>query len=182
MFRNRAYNFHGCQACIVNSQYHGCPCCRQSQYHSPYCSTPFFHLHDVPSTSGRFYGYNSYGNSSPDQHTLRRSSSDISLHSFYNEGLNEVEASVGDESGGVPEWKISKFRTHKYGKKLKFRWWWQKKKKFVADDSQCSICLVDYEKGDKIMTLPCNHIYHKDCISYWFKENRVCCVCKREVY
>lgn len=51
-------------------------------------------------------------------------------------GLNELEESVGDVSRGLPEWKISRLPTHKYGKKPKFRWWWQKKKKFVADDSQ----------------------------------------------
>ncbi|CAL9243206.1 unnamed protein product [Arabidopsis halleri] len=103
MFRGPA-NFHGCQTCIVISSYLRRPCCcqSQSQFRCPYCSCPFFHLHDVPSTSGRFYGYNNYGNSSPDQYRIRRSSSDISLHSFYNEGLNEVEATVGDNKG-LPE-------------------------------------------------------------------------------
>lgn len=52
------------------------------------------------------------------------------------QGLNELEESARDDSKGLPEWKISKLRTHKYGKNPKFRWWWQKKKKFVADDSQ----------------------------------------------
>ncbi|XP_019087629.1 PREDICTED: E3 ubiquitin ligase BIG BROTHER-like [Camelina sativa] len=142
-------------------------------------------------TSGRFYGYNNYSNnSSPDPYTLRRSFSDISLHSPDNfdldniayEGSNELGELVGHSSNGLPEWKISKLPTHKYGKNPKFKWWWQKKKKFVANDTQCSICLVDYEKGDKMITLPCKHIYHKDCISRWLKENRVCCVCKREVF
>ncbi|EOA14490.1 hypothetical protein CARUB_v10027705mg, partial [Capsella rubella] len=134
-------------------------------------------------TSARFYGYGNYGygHSSPDPSTLRRSSSDISVHSTHNfdidtiayEGSNELGESVVDRSNGLPQWKISKLQTHRYGKKPTFRWWWQKKNKFVADDTQCSICLLDYEKGDKMITLPCKHIYHKDCILRWFKENRV---------
>ncbi|XP_019095619.1 PREDICTED: E3 ubiquitin-protein ligase RNF181-like [Camelina sativa] len=154
-----------------------------SRFLCPYCPCPYYHLHDdVPLTSERFY-YNNYSNnSSPDPYTLRRSFSDISLHSMYSSGSNELGESVGSSSNGLPEWKISNLPTHKYGKKPKFKWWWQKKKKFVANDTQCSICLVDYEKGDKMITLPCKHIYHKDCLSRWLKENRVCCVCKREVF
>ncbi|ESQ43313.1 hypothetical protein EUTSA_v10015563mg [Eutrema salsugineum] len=142
----------------------------------------------VYKTSGGFTGH-SYGNSSRDWYTHRRDYSDIGSNSGHDhsenlttEELNIIE-SVGNVDRGLSESKISRLPTHKYGQKPKFRWWWQKKKKFVADDTRCSICLVDYEKGDKITTLPpCNHIYHKDCIAQWLKKSTICCVCTREVY
>ena len=46
---------------------------------------------------------------------------------------------------------------------------------------QCSICLCEYEKDDEISHLPCNHIYHPDCIEGWFKNSAKCPVCKYDV-
>ncbi|XP_024011842.1 E3 ubiquitin-protein ligase Os04g0590900 [Eutrema salsugineum] len=163
--------------------------CPPPRFVCPYCPGEVFHVHHgVASTSGGFTGH-SYGNSSRDWYTHRRDYSDIGSNSGHDhsenlttEELNIIE-SVGNVDRGLSESKISRLPTHKYGQKPKFRWWWQKKKKFVADDTRCSICLVDYEKGDKITTLPpCNHIYHKDCIAQWLKKSTICCVCTREVY
>ncbi|KAI7756847.1 hypothetical protein M8C21_025032 [Ambrosia artemisiifolia] len=47
---------------------------------------------------------------------------------------------------------------------------------------QCYICLVDYEEGDKIRVLPCQHEYHASCVDKWLKEvNGVCPVCRCNV-
>ncbi|XP_042011740.1 uncharacterized protein LOC121760180 isoform X2 [Salvia splendens] len=47
---------------------------------------------------------------------------------------------------------------------------------------QCYICLADYEEGDKLRVLPCNHEFHTPCIDKWLKEvNRVCPVCRHDV-
>ncbi|ESQ43312.1 hypothetical protein EUTSA_v10015344mg [Eutrema salsugineum] len=148
---------------------------------------------DAPSTSRAFFHYED-GDHFSGHHTHTRTSSNISSINSQNvpnenidpanmtyEELNELEDSIGDVCRGLSQRKISKLPTHKYGSKTKTRWWQIKKNKFVATDTQCSICLVDYANGDKIKTLPCNHIYHKDCISNWLKLNNTCCVCKAEV-
>ncbi|XP_011093487.1 uncharacterized RING finger protein C4G3.12c-like [Sesamum indicum] len=50
------------------------------------------------------------------------------------------------------------------------------------DVQQCYICLSDYEEGDKLRVLPCNHEYHVPCIDKWLKEvNRVCPLCRHNV-
>ncbi|KAL1546533.1 RING-type E3 ubiquitin transferase [Salvia divinorum] len=51
-----------------------------------------------------------------------------------------------------------------------------------TDVQQCYICLADYEEGDKLRVLPCNHEFHTPCIDKWLKEvNRVCPVCRHDV-
>ncbi|KAK8639904.1 hypothetical protein V6N13_138270 [Hibiscus sabdariffa] len=47
---------------------------------------------------------------------------------------------------------------------------------------QCYICLVEYEEGDIIRGLPCNHEFHRTCIDKWLKEiHRVCPLCRGDV-
>ncbi|CAL9243203.1 unnamed protein product [Arabidopsis halleri] len=148
------------------------------QRDAPSTSRAFFHYEDGENFSGRYTHIRSPSNIShnhPDNEN-------IDPASMTYEELSELEDSIGDVNKGLSQERISRLPTHKYGTKTKTWSCWLKKKKFVADDSQCSICLVDYAEGDKITTLPCKHIYHKDCISQWLKQNKVCCVCKAEVY
>lgn len=46
----------------------------------------------------------------------------------------------------------------------------------VASDgsgSQCQICLVNFENGDSLRSIPCRHDFHRDCIDEWLKVGRV---------
>ncbi|KAL2929892.1 E3 ubiquitin-protein ligase RNF13 [Bienertia sinuspersici] len=50
------------------------------------------------------------------------------------------------------------------------------------DVDQCYICLVEYEKGDKIRVLPCQHTYHMPCVDKWLKEiHGICPLCRGDV-
>lgn len=35
------------------------------------------------------------------------------------------------------------------------------------EEPSCSICLCEYENGESVMRLPCNHIYHESCLNSW---------------
>jgi hypothetical protein len=48
-----------------------------------------------------------------------------------------------------------------------------------ADHSSCAICLSDYEKGQELRFLPCNHHFHAECVDRWLKTNKSCPFCKR---
>lgn len=56
------------------------------------------------------------------------------------------------------------------------------KRKSCEDAAQCYICLVEYDDGDSMRTLPCHHEFHRACIDKWLKEiHRVCPLCRRDV-
>lgn len=61
---------------------------------------------------------------------------------------------------------------------------YEKSNTFECGDEvdQCHICLVEYEEGDKIRVLPCQHEYHMSCVDKWLKEvHGVCPLCRGDV-
>jgi hypothetical protein len=49
------------------------------------------------------------------------------------------------------------------------------------EEPHCSICLCEYENGDKLVSLPCKHIFHDDCISSWTDNNQRCPLCNYDL-
>eukprot|EP00928_Gymnodinium_smaydae_P093275 TRINITY_DN77360_c0_g1_i1.p1 TRINITY_DN77360_c0_g1~~TRINITY_DN77360_c0_g1_i1.p1 ORF type:complete len:353 (+),score=61.12 TRINITY_DN77360_c0_g1_i1:65-1123(+) len=45
----------------------------------------------------------------------------------------------------------------------------------------CAVCLADFDVGDRIRTLPCQHAFHKDCIDAWLRSRIVCPVCRQAI-
>lgn len=49
----------------------------------------------------------------------------------------------------------------------------------TADDShageQCTICMEAYSLGQQLKLLPCEHIFHSDCIETYLKEFSIQC-------
>lgn len=50
--------------------------------------------------------------------------------------------------------------------------------KLPKDKNNCIICMADFEAGDCVLTLPCIHFYHKECICDWFNKDFKCPICK----
>jgi hypothetical protein len=47
----------------------------------------------------------------------------------------------------------------------------------------CVICLDDFQEGDKLRVLPCDHGYHAKCIDPWLvKTKRICPQCRKKVF
>ena len=42
---------------------------------------------------------------------------------------------------------------------------------------QCTICLGNFVIGKEILTLPCFHFFHVDCISKWLMKKKICPIC-----
>ncbi|KAL1540055.1 RING-type E3 ubiquitin transferase [Salvia divinorum] len=94
------------------------------------------------------------------------------LDEIHNQSLS---LSLSTLSLPAPESVVDAFPLKYYNKK-------RNEEIDSTDVRQCYICLADYEEGDKLRVLPCNHEFHTPCIDKWLKEvNRVCPVCRHDV-
>merc|ERR1719428_42954 len=48
-------------------------------------------------------------------------------------------------------------------------------------EAMCAICHEDYVVGDRVLQLPCEHIFCVDCGRQWLQRNCTCPFCRREV-
>jgi hypothetical protein len=53
--------------------------------------------------------------------------------------------------------------------------------KIPNEKKECVICLTKYELNDKVILLPCTHMFHTECIKSWFKNQDTCPICKIKI-
>eukprot|EP00826_Nyctotherus_ovalis_P049932 TRINITY_DN6070_c0_g1_i29.p1 TRINITY_DN6070_c0_g1~~TRINITY_DN6070_c0_g1_i29.p1 ORF type:complete len:355 (-),score=57.48 TRINITY_DN6070_c0_g1_i29:171-1235(-) len=53
----------------------------------------------------------------------------------------------------------------------------------VFGDSECVVCLTNFEENDAIVVLQCHdsHIFHENCIMEWMTKSLYCPVCRKDV-
>jgi len=47
----------------------------------------------------------------------------------------------------------------------------------IFDEEQCCICIEVIVEDD--FSLPCNHIFHRNCIKKWIKKSKTCPLCNK---
>jgi hypothetical protein len=50
--------------------------------------------------------------------------------------------------------------------------------KLPPEKKDCVVCLNKYETKEKVLILPCTHMFHTECIKDWFKSQNTCPICK----
>eukprot|EP01006_Ploeotia_vitrea_P008599 TRINITY_DN20652_c0_g1_i1.p1 TRINITY_DN20652_c0_g1~~TRINITY_DN20652_c0_g1_i1.p1 ORF type:complete len:544 (-),score=52.48 TRINITY_DN20652_c0_g1_i1:1289-2920(-) len=50
-----------------------------------------------------------------------------------------------------------------------------------TENTNCTVCLSDFELEETLRTLPCNHIFHRDCVDRWLKTNKSCPCCRQDI-
>jgi E3 ubiquitin-protein ligase RHA2 len=53
----------------------------------------------------------------------------------------------------------------------------RKLKKPTTDHKDCRVCLSEFEEGDIVRNLDCEHTFHKDCLDKWFLQDQYCATC-----
>ncbi|KAI9110966.1 hypothetical protein K1719_018086 [Acacia pycnantha] len=55
-------------------------------------------------------------------------------------------------------------------------------KKFEVDcetrAERCTICLQSFDQDDDLSEMPCEHIFHNNCIVRWLKTSHICPLCR----
>ena len=49
------------------------------------------------------------------------------------------------------------------------------------EDNLCTICMLDVEDGERVGVLPCDHLFHADCLKEWIKRRNVCPLCQTKL-
>ncbi|KAF8023673.1 hypothetical protein BT93_F1002 [Corymbia citriodora subsp. variegata] len=47
-----------------------------------------------------------------------------------------------------------------------------------GDEVSCRICLEQIEQDMRVACMPCNHVYHLDCIVRWLETSHLCPLCR----
>jgi len=45
----------------------------------------------------------------------------------------------------------------------------------------CAICTENYEVGEQVLDLPCDHFYHTPCIKPWLMKKSICPYCNHPI-
>eukprot|EP00879_Flechtneria_rotunda_P031730 GHRR01034684.1.p1 GENE.GHRR01034684.1~~GHRR01034684.1.p1 ORF type:complete len:249 (+),score=78.95 GHRR01034684.1:83-748(+) len=45
----------------------------------------------------------------------------------------------------------------------------------------CAVCQCDFAPDETVKLLPCNHLYHQECVDHWLQLNKMCPICNKEV-
>ena len=49
----------------------------------------------------------------------------------------------------------------------------------VSKSVQCSVCMEDFKCRELVRKLPCQHLYHTECIVPWLKMHATCPICRK---
>jgi hypothetical protein len=53
---------------------------------------------------------------------------------------------------------------------------------FPAVNNACSICLLEFERGDQCVVVPsCQHCFHEECIGEWLGTKSTCPYCRHNI-
>lgn len=56
------------------------------------------------------------------------------------------------------------------------------KAEHAATATECRVCLSEFEEGEKVRKLKCQHTFHRDCLDKWLQQYWATCpLCRKQV-
>ncbi|KAG5030275.1 hypothetical protein AAZV13_05G207800 [Glycine max] len=98
----------------------------------------------------------------------------LDVDNMSYEQLLELGERIGHVNTGLKEDEMGRNI-----RKTRIQFWDDTSKLQV--DKECSICQEEYEAGDELGRLNCEHSYHFQCIKQWVAQKNFCPVCKQQV-
>ncbi|XP_076953090.1 E3 ubiquitin ligase BIG BROTHER-related-like isoform X1 [Bidens hawaiensis] len=96
---------------------------------------------------------------------------DVDTDNMRYEELVDLTEAVGVETVGLSAVQISQLPVSTYTSRM-----------FSSNDEEtCAICQESFKIGEQIITLPCVHLYYKQCINKWLNLKKNCPMCQKEV-
>ncbi|OBT61278.1 hypothetical protein VE03_09370 [Pseudogymnoascus sp. 23342-1-I1] len=128
----------------------------------------------IPTTSSNQSRQPSPSSSSPTTPLLQQSPTRPPPRSRTTSGLPEPTSVSRTDSGDLETPKPRRANEHE----KKGDW-----KKYMGRQVECVVCLEEYVDGvSRVMSLPCGHEFHVDCITPWLTtRRRTCPICKGDV-
>jgi hypothetical protein len=92
----------------------------------------------------------------------------IDIDEMSYEQLLDLENRIGNVKKGINNISKLKLKTVKFSS-------------YNSKDKECVICKELFNENEYIRLLNCSHIFHINCIDKWFKDHKICPICKKEV-
>eukprot|EP01068_Selenidium_serpulae_P008997 Selendium_serpulae@DN5127_c0_g1_i2.p2 len=45
----------------------------------------------------------------------------------------------------------------------------------------CPVCLFEFSPEDDVLKLPCEHLFHPDCVNLWIRQSPYCPLCRENL-
>ena len=49
------------------------------------------------------------------------------------------------------------------------------------NESNCGICRDDFQDGETVKVLKCQHLFHRECLGQWLISNKKCPICEKVI-
>ncbi|KAJ4700715.1 E3 ubiquitin ligase BIG BROTHER-related [Melia azedarach] len=137
-------------------------------YNSSY---DFFESHEFDSLGADLELLEGQGSNSDDDDEMDEDDDGIDVDELTYEELIALGEFIGEEKRGLTLNEISTCLHACKG--------WSVEKTSGID--RCVICQNEYEEGEALVALACEHPYHSECISNWLQVKKLCPICSTEV-
>jgi len=57
-------------------------------------------------------------------------------------------------------------------------WSEELRQRLDLEQTECIVCICDFEEGDRVRVLPCKHVFHSACIDEWLGRDAHCPLCR----